>query len=123
MLCWQAIVWCNQLVLLLARMLLSLPLLSDLEAAERAAADTRSAECTAEEAMLRQRMRSLELAQTLDQPLDGGQQRELTALEGQLERLRQSQTRGQPVVRMHELTVRHVRRHLLGIKNGTESAW
>ena len=123
MLCLQAIVWCNQLVSLLARMLLSLPSLPDLNAAERAAADARLAHCTAEEAAVRQRMQSLERAQTPDQPPDGGQQRELTALEGQLEQLRQSRTRGQPVVRMHELTIRHVRRHLLDTEPGAEPAW
>ncbi len=119
----QAIVWCNQLVSLLARMLLSLPSLADLITAERAASDTRSAECTAEEAMVRQRMRSLEQSRAPDQPLDDGQQRELKALEGRLVRLRQSRTRGQPVVRMHELTVRHVRRHLLGAEAGPGPAW
>ena len=115
--------WCNQLVSLLARMLLSLPSLSDLDAAERAAADTRSAECTAEEATVLQRMQSLERSQASGRPLDSAQPVELTALEGQLERLRQSQTRSQPVVRMHELTVRHVRRHLLGTETGAEPAW
>ena len=123
MLCLQAIVWCNQLVSLLARMLLSLPTVSDVDAANREAANARLARCTAEETTLRQRMQDLKQSKAPDQPLDSEQQRELRALEGRLEQLGQSQTRGQPALRMHGLTVRHVHRHLVGAETGAGLAW
>ena len=115
--------WCNQLVSLLARMLLSLPMVFDLDAATKAAAGARLAQCTAEEAAVRLRMQSLEQLWAAEQPPDEEHRRELRRLDGQLEQLGRSQARGQPVLRVHELTVRHVRRHLLATETSAEAAW
>ena len=115
--------WCNQLVSLLARMLLTLPMgPDDLEAAKATDDAAWSAKLAAEESAVQQQVQYLTQLPSPEQHSDE-QRRELEAVRGEFEQIRQRRAAERPALQMQDVTVRHLRRHLLGAEHGAVAAW